>query len=272
MHIISSWVFSSIVAATSVAATMPAGAQPPGPTIVRPGAQVAPTVLADALVQRFGPNVKVTWNASRTAPKRLSGLSIATEGKDPGERARGFMLAHAALLGLEGDVQVEDVRVFAPPDAAAGTQPGARLSLQSVRLSQVWSGLPVEGRSVVVRLDAAQRVTSVTSDLGPLVVPTPERIVDGASVVAMLRSAYQIVGASEPHKVVLALGTGGRIAWKVAVAVLPLQASFFVWVDAETGRVLKEAPAAFDQGLRELPLRAGDAATHPTELGSEVTP
>jgi len=261
MRTYSSWVFSmiscvsSVAMAASIGLGAPAGAQPPGPTVGRPGVTV-PTALGDALVQRFGPGVKVTWNASRTAPRRLSGISVATLGTDPGERARGFVLAHAALLGLEGDMKVEDVRVFTPRDPTAGTHPGARLSLHSVRLRQLWNGLPVEGRSVVVRLDDADRVTSVVSDLGPLVVPTPTQVVDPASVTAMLKATYQIVGINTPQKVVLAIGTGGRVAWKVGVSVLPLQASFFVWVDVETGRALKEAPAAFDQGLQDLPLRA----------------
>jgi len=251
MRIISSWVFSSIVAATAVA-SLPAAATPPAPTIGQPGVQ--PAVIAGAFAQRFGADAKVMWNASRTAPKRISGIAVATSGSTPTERATSFVRANAGLLGLEGDVKVEDVQVFTPPDPAAR----GRGSFDTVRMSQLWNGLPVEGRSIVVRLDGAGRVTSLSSDLGPLVVPTPTAIVTPASVVANIKATYQIVAISEPQKVVLALGTAGRITWKVAVAVVPLQANFFVWVDAESGRVLKEAPAAFDQNMVELPVRQGE--------------
>lgn len=253
MRIISSWVFSSVVAIAMALATTPSGAQPPGPggsnpAVTRPSAGVA---LADAIAQRFGANAKVTWNASRTAPKRISGLAVATAGGSPAERATSFVRANATLLGLEGDVKVEEVQVFTPPDPAA-----RNAALHTVRMSQLWNGLPVEGRSIVVRLDSAGNVTSLSSDLGPLVVPTPTTLIAAETVVASVKATYQIVGIGEPQRVVLAIGTGGRVAWKVAVAVIPLQANFFVWVDAESGRVLKEAPAAFDQGMRELPVRA----------------
>lgn len=216
-------------------ATAPVMAQPP---------TITPSV------QALGPSAKVTWDPSHTAVTRLSGIAAATNGATPGERARNFVRAHAAMLGLEGDVAVEEVRTFTPPDPAI-----AHKVHTFVRLRPQWQGLPVDGRSLVVRLDADLRVTSLTSDLGPLAVPTPTRTMTATDAAALLKASYRIVGINTPDKVVLVRGNAGRVAWKFAVAVVPLQAQFYVWVDVESGQVIKEAPAAFDQVMQQLPRR-----------------
>lgn len=207
-----------------------------------------PTVVPTPVEQTFAPGAKVTWNASHTAPKRVTGLSVATTGTDAGERAKNFVRTHATLLGLDGDVQVEEVRVFTPPDPRI-----AHKIQTTVRLRPQWRGLPIEGRSIVVRIDAEQRVTSVASDLGPLSIDAPERVITAAEAGETLKATYRIVGINTPDKVVLTVGNIGRVTWKFMVAVLPLQAQFQVWVDVATGEVLREAPGAFDQSMSELP-------------------
>jgi Zn-dependent metalloprotease len=220
-------------------ATAPVMAQPPALTPT-----VSPTV------QSLGPTAKVTWNATRTAIARISGIAVTTNGATAGDRARNFVRAHAAMIGLEGDVAVEEVRDFTPFDPHI-----AHKVHTFVRLRPQWRGLPIDGRSLVVRLDADMRVTSVTSDLGPLDVPAPTRSMSATDAAAMVKASYRIVGINTPEKVVLVRGTAGRVAWKFAVAVVPLQAQFYVWVDVESGQVLKEVPAAFDQVMQQLPRR-----------------
>jgi hypothetical protein len=231
-----------IVLACALALPPLARATPPGPPET--------SDLGAAIARRFGPDVRVTWNDARTAPKRLSGLAVATAGSDVGERVRTFLAAHRDVIGLQGDVRVDEVRKISLPD----TRLDARL--HAVRLTPLWHGLPIDGRTLVVRLDEHQRVTALSSDLGPLVVPEPGRTLDAGAISAIVQETYAIVAASPPDKVVLARGTAGRVAWKVAVSVVPLQAHFHVWLDAETGAILKEAPAAFDQLMSELPRRA----------------
>ena len=77
----------------------------------------------------------------------------------------------------------------------------------------------------------------------------------GARALEVARSTFRIVAANTPEKVVLPLGSAARVAWKIAVAALPIGGAFWVWVDAEDGRVLRESPAASDQTLRTLPRR-----------------
>jgi len=98
-------------------------------------------------------------------------------------------------------------------------------------------------------------VTALTSDLGPLVVPTPARIVGVDHARAAIPRNDEVAAIGEPTRVVLAHGSAGRVAWRFPVALVPLVAHFHVWVDVETGAVLKSAPAGFDQRLTELPLR-----------------
>jgi hypothetical protein len=74
-------------------------------------------------------------------------------------------------------------------------------------------------------------------------------------VAALIHAHYRVAAVGEPELVVLARAATGRVAWKVPVAVVPLQGHFFVWLDAESGAVMKEAPAGFDQAITELPRR-----------------
>ncbi len=232
----------------SILAAAPVMAQPP---TVR-GQPCGPSRTVTPTVQALGPSAKVTWNATRTAVTRISGIAAATNGATAGERARNFVRTHAAMLGLEGDVAIEEVREFTPPDPRI-----AHKVHTFVRLRPQWNGLAVDGLSLVVRLDGDMRVTSVTSDLGPLDVPTPTRTMTAMDATELVKASYRIVGIDSPEKVVLVRGTAGRVAWKFTVAVLPLQAQFYVWVDVESGQVLKEVPAAFDQPMQQLPRREG---------------
>lgn len=213
-------------------------------TVALSSASAAPPDLARGLA---GPAVTITWNAGHTAPRRIDGLAAPTVGSDATERARSFVHEHRALLGVE-DVHVVEARRVRLPDPRIA-------AYDLVRAVPTWRGLPIEGRSLVVRLDVAGRVTAVASDVEPLTVTLPTHEIDGAKAIAVARSTFRIVAANAPEKVVLPLGASGRVAWKVGVAALPIGGAFWVWIDAEDGRVLHEAPAASDQKMRALPRR-----------------
>lgn len=230
-----------LLIAASLVATPLAVAAGPGP-----GSDLDRVIRA-----RFGEAVQVHYHPSRTTPRRISGLRAPTEGHDLGERARRFILAHRDILGLESDVAVEEVRTFTPPD------PRMTERWHTVRLAQRWRGLPVEGRQAALRIDGDGHVISLTSDLGPLAISWPERTITAEEAVAQVERRYHSAAIGSPKTVVVARATLGRVAWKVPLAAIPLQAHFFVWLDAESGEVIKEAPAGFDQIITEPPRREG---------------
>lgn len=209
-------------------------------------ASAAPPTTNDGALG-LGPAARITWNTAHTAARRIDGLAVPTAGADPGERARAFVRDHRALLAVE-DVRIVDVKRVRLPDPHVP-------SYEVVRAVPTWRGLPIEGWSLVVRIDAAGRVTAVANDGEPLTVAPIAHEIDGARALEVARSTFRIVAANSPEKVVLPLGSAARVAWKIAVAALPIGGAFWVWVDAEDGRVLRESPAASDQTLRTLPRR-----------------
>ena len=198
----------------------------------------------------FGPEVEVRWNAMKTAPWSLRGLDVPTRGASSAERALGFARENAGLLGLEdGEVAVAETR-----DAVF-----AGRTVRGAVLQRLWRGLPVEGQTLSVRMDGEDRVRSVTSSVGLLVVEEPSTIIDPASAQRVVRDTYAVAAVGAPTRVVRAFGNIGRVAWRVPVAVIPLEAHFFVWVDAASGRILGERPAGADQAMREIPLQRTEA-------------
>lgn len=200
------------------------------------------------LALALGPSAVVTWNATHTAPARIDGLSVATEGSDVGGRALGFVRSHATLFGLVGEPTVIEVR--------QATFVGQRRSF--VRIAERFEGALIEGRSLVVNLDPALRVTSVTSDFGPLSIARPTRTMTPEAAQDLVRATFALASVSGADKVVITGGRIGRVAWRVRATFLPMTAWFDVWVDVETGAVLRQRPAAADQTMRELPLRGED--------------
>lgn len=231
----SSWRLGSLCLLAFALAVLGTHARAAGP---------APFAKEDvALRARFGDAVVVRWDAARRTPKSLRGMGIATTGPTAAERAVRFVRSERALLGLDGDVEVIETRSL------------PRSPRTTVRLRQLIQGLPVEGRAIAVTLDAEQRVVSVESDLGPLRVPVPVHRIDARRATDIVRETFIVVGVGTPTAVVVANGPLGRVAWKVPAARLPMSGLFWIWVDAESGAVLKVAPAALDQSATELPLR-----------------
>lgn len=198
-----------------------------------------------ALKAAFGNTVRVTRDGLTGAPRALFGLREATFGADPAARALRFLEASRRLLDLG-------------PSGLVHQETRALPHGHVVRFAQTALGLPVEGRSLAVKLDAQGRVTSLTSDLVPFELARPAATIAPEQAQQVVRTAYQVAAVGTPTEVVLVSAPGhARIAWRVPVAVIPLQAHFSVWVDAESGDILREAPAGLDQVMAKLPRRSG---------------
>ena len=203
-----------------------------------------PTGSGPEVVTTFGPAARVARDALSGAPRAISGLSIATVGDSPAARALGFVATHRAALGL-GALEVAADRSETLPSGG-----------QAVTLRATWLGAEVEGRSLVVRLDAEGRVRGVTNDLFALTTPWPAEAIDAERAREVVLATFDVAAAGRPTEVVVATAPGSvRFAWRVAAVVIPLQAHFWVWVDQETGAVLRSAPAGLDQGMTRLPLK-----------------
>lgn len=224
----SSWIVS-LAAATSLTGTALAA---------------PPTGSGPEVVTTLGPAARIARDALTGAPRAISGLSIATVGESPAARALGFVATHRAALGL-GALELAADQTEALPSGG-----------HAVTLRASWLGAAIEGRSMVVRLDAEGRVRGVTSDLFAVTTPRPAPVVDADQAKAMVLSTFEVVAVGRATEVVVATAPGAaRFAWRVAAAVIPLQAHFYVWIDQATGAVLRSAPAGLDQGLTRLPLK-----------------
>jgi len=206
-----------------------------------------PTVQDTSLETSFGPGVRIVRDTLSGALRGAYGLSVATTGTTPTERALSFVAAWKKALGLTtSDVVLVDVNVL----------PGRG---HVVRFQQTaLAGVPVESRTLSVKVGLDGTVGSVTSDIVPFELARPARTIalEAAKEAVQRHFAVALIGA--PREVVLvAAPHQARLAWRVPVAVIPLQAHFFVWVDAETGAILREAPAGHDGSMTHLPLKSG---------------
>ena len=204
-----------------------------------------PDVRDEGLRAALGDEIRVTRDALTGAPRALYGLKQPTFGADPAARAMRFLESSRRLLDL-GDSALVAKETRALPKGHV------------VRFEQTALGLPVEGRSLAVKLDAEGRVTSLTSDLVPFELTRPASQLAPEAVREIARSTFDVAAVGAPTEVVLVSAPGlARVAWRVPVAVIPLMAHFFVWIDAESGAILRTAPAGLDQPLTRLPLKSG---------------
>jgi Zn-dependent metalloprotease len=226
---------SALLIAGALATSTPAGATP----------ESTPT---RALISAFGKDLRVTYTPGTSVPRSLTNLSEKTVGTTSAERAASFLSRSRALLGLSH----LEARVLETRAAAAG---------DVVRFALFAGGLEVQDRTLTVKLDAEGRVRTLRSDAVPFTLPQIRAELPSTAAVAAVKARYQVAAAGAPTKVVLAHAADhARVAWRVPVAVIPLQAHFYVWVDAEDGTILREAPAGFDQPLKRIPLRSKEAS------------
>lgn len=236
--------------ATTCAALLggpPASAAPPAlsTSVTRPEA---------SLVGRFGPGVRVRFAADGSTPRQLHGLAVATTGTDLVARAVGFLQANRDVLRLSsGDFDAVDIQ------SPRLRGPAGEVVRHIVRLRQKVGGLPVEGRTWTVTLDAALRVVSLGSDADPLQPPASlAPRIDAAAAGRAVEDRFAVKAMPETATlVILPTGLGGatRLAWRVPAAVVPVVAHFFIWVDARDGAILRHAQAGPHQSLAHPPQR-----------------
>jgi len=194
-----------------------------------------------AVSQRFGPDARLSWDGLRAVPTAITRIEVQTLGAGPAARALHFCAAHRDLLGLAPGVELALAETKTFRDGA------------TVRLDVRLGGLDVEGVRVAVSLDHDGDVRSVRLDPAPraLAAATTDVGRDGARAAVTARFGVTAVG--NPTRVALWRGVGpARPAWRVPTALVPWVAHFYVWVDAETGAVVGQAPVSNDQPLRRL--------------------
>lgn len=233
----------------------PALAAPPTTGNPSPGLSPAPVPAtlsaAEARLRAaFGPNIAVTWapgtEASAPTPRHLRHLSTPTTGDTPTERASHFLAAHGHALGLT-HLRAEPSDTQALP---RGMGHAVRFTLSTPEQ------LEIQDMSLVVRVDGAGLVRSVTSDALPFTLAGTKPAFSPDAALQRITETFAIASHGTPALVVLPLGPHhARLAWRVQVAVIPLQAHFVVWLDAQSGELLREAKAGFDQPMHRLPRR-----------------
>jgi len=194
-----------------------------------------------AAVAALGPDAVLGWDDFRGVPKALRRLDVPTIGLDPTSRALGFVSAHRALLGLPPAVGVTPLGRTAHRDGVA------------VQLGLTLDGLEVAGRAVTVSLDLRGHVRAVHLDAAPTGLAATSRDLGPAAAAAAVRGHFRVLATGRATRVAYPTAAGpARPAWRLPVVQLPYVAHFLVWVDAETGAILAQAPAAHDQPVRRL--------------------
>jgi Zn-dependent metalloprotease len=183
-----------LIALLIVLGALPAAAAPPTGAMRQDDPQPAPEALQalQALQTRAAAPLDVSWDP-------LTGVAeqVAASGRDarlpyapprgqkaePLATALGFLEANRPLFGLR--------------DAAAELrlkqiEPDPRLGWHHVRLDQVYRGIPVFGRQLVVHLDKQLRVVSVNGQLAPgLDIDTEPRLTAEQAIDVALRNLRQ---------------------------------------------------------------------------------
>jgi Zn-dependent metalloprotease len=147
----------------------PIGVGPQTHTPATPPALTYPSPLNAfaALSARADETLHVSWNARTGIPDFLSGVSAdsrlpytptAAEIGKPLAIARGFLDQNRALYGLRS--VDEDLRLLRQ-------EPDLQLNFSHFRFSQVYAGLPVFGRELVVHLDPDDHIVAVNGQFQP---------------------------------------------------------------------------------------------------------
>lgn len=224
------------------------------PAFAGPPSPLTPTQTPQLALATFGPSASIELAPHTTDTiRRLTNLAIPTSGATPLERATRFLDANRNALGLT-HLRYEHRDTTALP---RGLGHVVRFALR-VEISKT-EHLEIQDSSLTVRLDATGRVRAYTSDALPFTLPTAPTLTPEAALNAA-RAHYAAMAFGTPRLVVrLSAAHHASLAYRLPVALVPLQAHFFVWVDATTGAILDDAPAGFDQPIRHLPLRSTEA-------------
>jgi bacillolysin len=188
----------------------------------------------DALRAKCGAALEIRWDEESRLPIFASGTEAASVAeRDPRQSAARFLSENADLLGLD-DPDHEFSLTHAVIDEAGRTH---------LRYQQMYRGLEVWGRDLVVHVGADGRVTGFNGryaatprSIGvPHATVTPDEARDAA---ARAFGVASLPAGADPRLVVAPDGSGVlRLAWLVP-ADLALDRRWEVFVDAESGEVI----------------------------------
>ncbi|MCU0494345.1 MAG: hypothetical protein MUD01_22380, partial [Chloroflexaceae bacterium] len=165
----------------------------PSATAVRLADQSGPRAAFAALQARTSEPLSVTWDATTGIPTYLAGAAVATrlpytptaaERGNPLAIARGFLDANRALFGLRSAASELQLR---------RNEADHQLGYSHMRLDQVYQGIPVFGKQLVVHLDQQEQVVAVNGQFLPqLDVPTQPTISQRQAEEAALRDLHEV--------------------------------------------------------------------------------
>ena len=168
----------------------------------------------------------------------LTGLAVEADGETARARAEDFIGKYAVVFGVA-------------PEALRFASTQERRGRATVRFTQVYGDMVVEGRALTVNFDADGRVRRVTSDLADVRELARGPVSADAAVAAATESVHGTPEArmspTAPVQVVLATDgakSSGVVAWKVPVVGTPLVGNVFVYVDTRDASVLSVTPTA----------------------------
>lgn len=259
-----------LVLLAALAAALPAGAAPPRAT----NAAAARAAALSALRARTGGALSIHWNAATGAADFLAGSGpqarlsdAATPGRgSPEAIARSFLASYGALFGVAN-----------PAEELALTriEPDLQLGYSHVRLGQVYRGLPVFGRQLIVHLDAEQRVVAVNGQFLPAIdIPSEPHVgaaqAEQAAVAGIgdelepaERASVQASVLHEKTRLTIYADQGNqpRLAWSVMVRTATPLGQWQVFVNANRPKVIH----ALDS-LADAKRRVTYSADNTTEL------
>ncbi len=156
-------------------------------------AEPTPRQAFEALQARAAGSIEAYWDARSGLPEfltmsdaaqRLPYTPGAAERGNPVAIARGFLDENRALFGLRA--VADDLRLLR-------VEPDAERGFSHVRFDQVYHGIPVAGRQLVVHLDEAERIVAVNGQLAAIAgVPTEPVLTAGRAVAVALRDLREV--------------------------------------------------------------------------------
>src|SRR5258706_1869822 len=251
-------------------------ALPAAPTTAQPGAPGSAAWAAfQALQSRAGSPLDVRWDTrsgvaeflAARGDDRLPYAPTSAQRGDPVAIARGFLDQHRDLFGL---------RSAASELALLRIEPDTRLGWAHVRFDQVYHGIPVFGKQLVVHLDTRGRPVAVNGQFAPgIAVPTePTLSADKAAGVALddLRNTQLTLAErlsvktrvlSDKTRLVVYVDYVGkaRLAWYVTIMTEAPLGQWRYFVNARRPAVVH----AFDS-LNEAKRRVTFSADNTTDL------
>ena len=200
----------------------------------------------------------VTWRDSRNQPSRVRGEALWTAltrkaGKSTGGAAT-LTPADAALAAMKSLGEMWGV-----------TDPAASLTVRSadsdrfgfthVRLRQIYNGIEVDGRELIVHLNADGNVYEVNGEFLEGLSITTKPTMTAASAASAAMKAAKAAGAKSPSATAedasLAVwcegsdATKARLAWKVLVRGGGRRGRTMLWfIDAKTGKSIHARPTS----------------------------